>query len=257
MQITQFTDGRRPLLVVSHERSGTHFTMNAAARAFGYVSWPWFDFDRPKVNINYFAAVEMTSALDQIAEMRPANTVKSHHEFEFFREVLEKATGRFHLVYVYRNPADCLASYWRLLNTLDWNEGPRCATALEFATAAPMGRLMRYQVHQYVTMLDRWANHVRGWIAAAEGREDIHLVRYEDLENAYDRTVTALGQRIGMAALDLAPPSREAQVIKGGEVAFQPPAGADNRAAITELAVRTHPELMDRLGYRPGLARAG
>jgi len=32
-----------PVMVVSHQRSGTHFMMNTVAACFGYVSNPWLD----------------------------------------------------------------------------------------------------------------------------------------------------------------------------------------------------------------------
>lgn len=257
MQITQLGDGRRPVLVVSHERSGTHFTMNSIAACFDYVSKPWFDVDRHQININYFASGELRDTLLRVAGLRPANVLKSHHEFEFFRDVADELARAFHLIYVYRHPADCLASYWRLLNTLPWNEGPRCATALEFATTPPMARLMRYQYHQYGTMLERWANHVRGWMDAAGRNPAIQIVRYEDLAGDYARVIGQLGEAFGWPASRIVKPSRSENVIRTGPVAFEPAPGADNRARIAELALRTHPELMARLGYRQQLAATG
>jgi len=254
MQITKLNDDRRPVLVVSHERSGTHFTMNTLAKCFGYVSNPWFDVDRSQLNINYFAPHVLRQALLGVALMRPANVLKSHHEFEFFSQIVDELADTFHVIYVHRHPADCLASYWRLLNSLNWMEGPRCATALEFATTPPMARLMRYQYRQYVTMLDRWANHVRGWLAAAERNSAIRVIRYEDLARDFPGTVQELGHALGLTPQALERPSPTENVIMG---AFQPAPGADNRVVITDLALRTHPELMDRLGYRQSVAIAG
>jgi len=256
MQITPLSEGRRPVLVVSHERSGTHFTMNAAAKCFDYVSQPWIDVDRHQMNINYYAPQDLKEALTDVAQRRPANILKSHHEFAFFAEILDKVAAAYQLIYVYRHPADCLASYWRLLNTLHWREGPRCATALDFATTPPMGRLMRYQEHQYGTMLDRWANHVRGWVTAAEGRRDIHVLRYEDLAGDYEAAIRALGERLGQPPERIERPSRHENVVKAGSAPFAPAPGADNRAAVAELALRTYPKLMARLGYGESLAIA-
>ena len=36
--LTPLGDHRRPIMVVSHERSGTHFMVNTLAARFGYVS---------------------------------------------------------------------------------------------------------------------------------------------------------------------------------------------------------------------------
>ncbi|HEX3700759.1 MAG TPA: sulfotransferase domain-containing protein [Phenylobacterium sp.] len=256
MQITQFQDDRRPVMVVSHERSGTHFTMNSVAGAFGYISMPWIDLDRHQININYFHPGRLEETLQKLARARPANIVKNHHEFTFFAELIDTVARDYHLIYVYRHPADVLISYWRLLNTFSWVEGPRTATALEFAAAAPMARLLRYQYLQYPSMLDRWANHVSGWMAAAARNEAINLVRYEDLAGDHAGTMTALGARLGLAPGDLTAPSRTENVVVGGSVPFDPPPEAANRPAVAKLALARHPELMARLGYDAAGLRA-
>ena len=251
MQITPLTDGRRPILVASHERSGTHFTMNTIGNCFGYISAPWLDLDRHHVNINYFSPVGIANTLTSLAERRPpANVVKSHHASEFFAEIVDTVAAAYHLVYVYRNPADCLASFWRLLNSMPWVDGPKCATLMELATSPPMGRILCYQYYQRETMLDRWAAHVRGWVDLAAHHDGVHLVRYEDLANDFEGAVRDLGARIGQEPRAIERPSATENVVSGGPLKFEPAPGADNRAAVTELAVRTYPDLMERLGYR-------
>lgn len=249
MNITPLQDARSPAMVISHERSGTHFTMNALARCFGYIADPRIDLDRTQVNINYYYPDMLAGVLLKIADMRPANIVKSHHEFEFFAEIVGPLTKAFQVVYVFRNPADALASFWRFLPTWNWVEGPTAATALEFATTAPMGRLMRYQYRQYGDMLDRWAAHVQGWLDAAARGANIHVVRYEDLADRYEETIARLGAALGLAPRRVERPSRGENVVIGGPRAFTPPREADNRLAINDLALSRYPELMARLGY--------
>lgn len=251
MEITALADDRRPLIVVSHERSGTHFTMNAIGKCFDYVSRPWIDLDLHQINVNYFAPRVLSDTLQKLAQMRPANLIKSHHEFRFFADIIEEVGRAYRLVYVYRSPADTLASYWRLLNAYPWMEGPKCATVLEFSTSAPMARLLRYQYHQYGTMLDRWANHVRGWTEAARAFPAIRLVRYEDLRDDYEAVIRDLGAWMGLEPTRFEVPSKSEDVIGGPDLPFHPAPGADNRAMVAELARRTHPELLERLGYGP------
>ncbi len=248
-------NGRLPIMVVSHERSGTHFTMNALAACFGYVSRPWIDIDWHQFAINYFHPPSLKTLLLNVAGLRAANLVKSHHEFEFFARFAPATEGAINIVYVYRNPADVMSSFWRFLHTWDWVEGPTVDTALGFATAAPMGQLMRYQFREHGTMLERWANHVEHWVGAAERSNNIHVVRYEDLAQRYDDTITRLGRRLGMQPLQIVPPARNVNVVQAGGVKFAPGAECDNRGAVAELALARFPALMDRLGYgRPGSA---
>ena len=246
---TPLPNGRLPIMVVSHERSGTHFTMNALASCFDYVSAPWVDIDWHHFNINYFHSPSLKNLLLNVAGLRVANLAKSHHEFAFFKEFASATEGLLSIVYVYRHPSDVMASYWRFLHTWDWTEGPMEDTALGFATAAPMGHLMRYQYRQYPTMLDRWGNHVEAWVGAAQRANNIHIVRYEDLAQRYEDTITRLGRRLGLAPSRIVPPPREATVVQAGTMKFAPRAGSDNRDAVAELALARFPALMDRLGY--------
>ncbi len=248
---TPLPNGRLPIMVVSHERSGTHFTMNALASCFDYVSSPWIDIDRHRFNINYFHAASLKTLLLNVATMRSANLVKSHHEFEFFKRFAPATEGVVNIVYVYRNPADVMSSFWRFLHTWDWAEGPTVDTALGFANAEPMGQLMRYQFRQYPTMLDRWANHVEHWVDAARRANNIHIVRYEDLAERYDDTIRRLGRRLGLQPRQLVPPSRNINVVQAGTLAWMPAPDNDNRRAVTELALQKFPALMDRVGYGP------
>ena len=222
---TPLPAGRLPIMVVSHERSGTHFTMNSIAGCFDYVSNPWIDIDRHQFNINYFHTPSVKGLLLKVAELRPANMLKSHHEFEFFKRFMPATEGKLHIVYVYRNPADVMASFWRFLHTWDWAEGPLEDTALGFATAAPMGQSMRYQFRQYPSMLERWANNVEHWVDAARRANNIHIVRYEDLAEHFEDTIQRLGRRMGMQPARIAPPSRGENVVAGGALALVAGAG--------------------------------
>ncbi len=246
---TPLPPGRLPIMVASHERSGTHFTMNALASCFGYVSSPWIDIDRHQFNINYFHTPSLKALLQNVAGLRAANIVKTHHEFEFFKRFAASTEGVLNIIYVYRNPADVMASFWRFLHTWDWAEGPTEDTALGFATAPPMGQLMRYQFRQYPTMLERWANHVEHWVDAARRANNIHVVRYEDLAQRYQDTITRLGSRLGMQPGRIAPPPRNVNVVQAGALAWAPGPGSDNRDAVAGLALARFPALMDRLGY--------
>lgn len=250
-------NGRLPIMVASHERSGTHFTMNALAACFGYVSRPWIDVDRHQFNINYYHAPSLKKLFLELATLRSANLVKSHHEFEFFKSFIAATEGVINIVYVYRNPADVMSSFWRFLHTWQWAEGPAVDSVGEFAAAPPMGQLMRYQFRERGTMLDRWASHVDQWVAGARRANNIHVVRYEDLADNYDETMKRLGRRLGMQPSCIVSPARNVNVVQGGPLVWAPPAGNDNRHAVTELALARFPELMDRLGYGPAAFAAG
>lgn len=242
-------------MVVSHERSGTHFMMNTLAKCFDYVSDPWLDLDMHHFNINYYHSESLRTLILEVAEWRAANILKSHHEFAFFRDISAAFEGVIHIIYIYRNPADVMASYWRFLHTWDWMEGPKTNTVFAFATTPPMGGIMRLQFRQYDTMLDRWANHVRYWVQASLQSTNIHLVKYENLALHYEDAVRALGGALGFEPRRIERPARDQHVVQAGNVNFAPTPGSDNREAVTALAMSKFPDLMARLGYNQSVDR--
>ena len=95
----------RPALVLSHERSGTHFLMNTLALNFGYR--PYTDLDeRPG-----FDPRSTPQALEFLLAQWPAQTVlKSHHQAELI-PALPLLAKAFAIFYVMRDPRDALLSF--------------------------------------------------------------------------------------------------------------------------------------------------
>ncbi len=238
---------RPPAMVVSHERSGTHFLMNALAYAYGYTSDPWIDLDAHAININYFHPPAIAEALAAQAGNPLSRIVKSHHAVAFFADQLERITEDFTIFYIHRHPAAVMESLWRHLNGIAWNEGPKLPDPLQLAMAEPGGQMMRYQTRQYPSLLARWAAHVEEWVAAAADNPRIVLVRYEDLDQRYAETVDGLSEPIGRPAVttSLRPP-RDAGVIAMGHGRVADPAIADALRAFCKGELGP---LLTRLGY--------
>jgi hypothetical protein len=272
VDLTFFAEERPAVMVVGHERSGTHFLMNALAACCGYVSAPWINFDLPSLNINYFKPTEVGWALRTLATRPLANIVKSHHPADFFAGELPRLTSRYLVFYIYRHPVAVMLSYWRFVHRCSWVEGPRTADPLAFARAEPCGRMLRYQIRQYPDLLRRWAAHVEGWRAAAEQQPRVLIVRYEDLDGRYEDTMRGLGLPLvarnllrpgqrgsedtlrGVATLPDQPgalprPPRDVNVIPGGAA---DPSGSGippDTDALERLCRETVGETMARLGY--------
>src|SRR6516164_3019479 len=90
-----FGEERPAVMVVSHERSGPHFLMNALAACYGYVSAPWVNLDLPTVNINYYYPPRVRDTLLALAARPMANVVKSHHPADLFAAELPRLTERY------------------------------------------------------------------------------------------------------------------------------------------------------------------
>jgi len=244
---TVFPDARPTVLVVSHERSGTHFLMNAIARGYGYVAAPWIDLDYNHLAINYFAPTLVARTLSQFADQHVANLIKSHHAVEFFEPILDTLLSKMRILYIHRDPVAVMASFWRLINEWPWREGPRRDDVVAFARAEPEGQLLRYQMKQRRSMLDRWAAHVEGWTRAAEGRPRLRIVRYDSLRDDYAATLANLRDVLGAEPVDLTPPPRDMNVI--GEHVAVGNAKLPQREALHAAALAEVGDTMRALGY--------
>jgi hypothetical protein len=241
-----FGEDRPAVMVVSHERSGTHFLMNSLARGFGYASRPWIDLDYHHLPLNFHYPPSIAAALEMLAAERIASVVKSHHVVNFFDGVLDRVLDRIVIFYIHRDPVDVMLSFWRFIHRWQWHEGPKCVDPVAFAAAQPEGQLMRYQTHQCRNMLDRWGKHVMGWHEAAQYRPRLRLVPYAALRDNYGTTISSFSDLLGRSATDLTSPSPNDNVIKGAELPGQKPPDID---ALKSLALRECGGAMRTLGY--------
>ena len=235
-------------MVVSHERSGTHFLINTLERAFGYASsLNRLDLDYSELSLNYHSPRSWKLVFEKMEGAPVASPIKSHHNADFVAPAIEDVLKGADIFYIYRHPKDVMSSFWRLLRSYDWREGPDCPTPADMMRAEPEGQMMRYQMVQYESLLHRWMAHVQGWMDLAERHERIHPVRYEDLHDNYAATVTKLGETaIGCPPDDLTPPDRTNAVVL--------PTTAQESAMEWSDADLNHIEevaspLLERLGY--------
>jgi hypothetical protein len=203
-------------MVISHERSGTHFLMNTLAMNFGYIAQPWINFDY-QLGLNFYATKSLRRFFAKMRGKPILNLVKAHHQFAFFEPLIDELAEDFHIFYVYRDPRDVMASFRRMLSSLPWDEGPKETSTATFMRTAPRGALLRYQKDQVPTMLHRWQTHVEGWLEAA-GDSDARIItlRYEDLNLDFDATVRSLGTRIGRPVDMPERPAKDENVVVAG-----------------------------------------
>ncbi|MEM1276093.1 MAG: sulfotransferase domain-containing protein [Pseudomonadota bacterium] len=236
----------RPVLVASHERSGTHFLMNTLAMSFGFAREEHVPLDTATVNMNYHHPPSLAAFFRLNRDYERLWLRKSHHQFGFFAPCIEEILEDVHILYIHRDPRDVAHSYRHFLNALDWPEGPKAEQASAFIRAAPEGRMLRYQMHQLPDILERWREHVTGWCEAAARFEGIKVLRYEDLDQDYDATVEALGAQMEWPRIGAERPEIDQNTIQKSARN-----DASNHYSAEDLAYfRTRiGETMRRLGY--------
>jgi len=202
-------------IVVSHERSGTHFLMNTLALNFGYIAKPWLNFDF-QLGINFYHFPTVQKYFESVYPKPVKHIMKSHHPSVFFSDFMQYLADTFHVFYIYRDPRDVMLSFWEFISKIPWDEGPKVSSVSDFMRAAPRGAMLRYQKEQMPTLLHRWKNHVEGWSSAAEQFQGIFCLRYEDLHLNFDNTVKKIGKKIGIEVENsLRPPVNENVVMVG------------------------------------------
>ena len=246
-----FASPRPSVIVLSHERSGTHFLMNTLARSYGYVSWLWIDLDPMVIPMDDGDPRAIERLLGRFAAKRVASIVKSHHAVEFFDGVLDRIAERYVMFYIHRDPVDVMLSFFRFIHGMPWYRGPQKDDPATFALAEPTGAMMRYELRHHQSLLHRWQDHVEGWVAAAATRPRIVVVRYEGLQDRFEMTVRGFRAALGAEPVDLSPPPRDVNTIhipvrgRIGEISRLDPAIADLRKVAREAVGDT----MERLGY--------
>lgn len=205
---------RPKVIVVSHERSGTHFLMNSIAVNFGYISDPWIDIDHNSV-INPWAPENIMILLNQAKGKNVLNTFKSHHSREFFEPLLDQILDEWVIFYIWRQNHQALFdSFCNHLKDFPWFSGPKCKDGTDLKLAMPSGAVTRYQTKAYKTMHDRYFAHIDGWIKLAHSHERIVLAQYELLDSNFDQEIVRIGRFLNQTpAVPPIRPSRDRNVI--------------------------------------------
>ena len=204
-------------MVVSHERSGTHFLMNTLGGNLDYDAERFVNFDFNQ-GLNFHAPAMLLQFFQRMHDKPVRHIIKSHHQAGFLQPCMDYLAGQFTVFYIYRDPRDVMPSFQRLINKFDWDEGPATKTVGEFMRAAPRGALLRYQKTQLPTMLHRWREHVDGWMTLAEDYPAaVIMIRYEELNLQFDATVARICKRLGVDIGQPVRPATDRRVVQAGE----------------------------------------
>lgn len=212
-------DVRQPIasnvIVASHPRSGTHFLINTLALNFG--------FDPEHVDsdimsgVDFYRGSQIEIFLEKIRAGNERRIVKDHHHFSFFATLGEYLRRNFTVFYIYRNPADTMCSYWRYVLAAERREGPRCRTVGNFIRWMPRAGMLRYQIEQHATVLERWRSHVDAWTTRGVAEANVIPIKYEDLNLEFAATVERIGRALGMKCPNPTRPSLTANVMVPGK----------------------------------------
>jgi hypothetical protein len=214
MSSTQQTPPALNVIVASHERSGTHFLINTLALNFGF-SPKWINSDITS-GADFYLASHFRHFLAGLQHASKGRIVKEHHHSGFLEPLFDELREKFIVFYIYRNPADVMCSFWRYVRAAERREGPVVDSPAVFMRAAPSRGMLRYQMEQHATILDRWRAHVDAWTTLAVERAAAVAIGYEDLNLDFEGTVARIARRLEMACPNPVRPSVSKNVILPG-----------------------------------------
>ena len=125
---------RKKVLIIGHERSGTHFLTNTIAQCF--------DYDHDTINLVHTQGVDWRNPQafeNWTAQFRGRfvpKIFKSHHAYAFVAPLLDELSAEFAIFYVQRDGRDVMTSFWTYLNRIPgrgW--GPQKSTVGQFMRA--------------------------------------------------------------------------------------------------------------------------
>lgn len=193
------------ILVISHERSGTHFLMNSIALNFDYAS-EWVDMDVTK-GLDFRDSGRAKKWFSRFDGQHIRNIFKSHHDQRLYAPLIPDLLEEFHIFYVVREGRDVMTSFWRYLNTLRPGWGPQAPSVGEFMRISPSGGLLQYQYRPNATMLERWVGNVEHWVSNPDG---IHIISYQDLYLQFEDTIQRIAGILGKEAGEIRRPGLNA-----------------------------------------------
>lgn len=186
----------KKILVLSHERSGTHFLINSIALNIGY-SCNQVDFPMASQLIPGIDKMNPTSPLkfkdyqqvldNFISNNHPDNFIfKSHHHIKLFQN-LDSLFENFHLFYIIRDIKDVMTSCYYYFNRApQWFPHEQDIEKFVLETKPHLhGFNYDYTPFEYNNLIERYIDHTRSWL----NEPRINLVRYEDLSNNFNKEV--------------------------------------------------------------------
>ena len=195
-------------MVISHERSGTHFLINTLAKILG-LSNVQQDLHLTESNENYYSEQYVNDVQEHLKTLSlvPKTIIKSHHHNDFFKN-FDFKEHNITPFYIYRDPRDVLVSCHHYFNShrpqIESQTFPYSASPTELAFGIKPTQYKfdsAYSYHRNETMLERWCNHTGPFIED----ERFIKIKYEDLNLRFEETCEDIGKTIGY---NLAPASK-------------------------------------------------
>lgn len=173
----------KPVIVLTHERSGTHLLINCINIekngqffTIGYTPNP-ADFNLKSYKHITYRDIASNAYL-------PNSVSKSHHQVEFAEDYLDFLFSKYRVIYVKRDIKDVLNSYYKFIPKPEEKNFPAFEDWV-FSKPDDIGRqfLQPYAPDPHIIVepenyVHRWFLHTNGWL---KHKDKMLVVNYEDM----------------------------------------------------------------------------
>jgi hypothetical protein len=210
----------KPIIVITHERSGTHLLINCINYAnngqfytIGYT---------PNENLFNLKGHFHVTHKDVMSNAYATNLVcKSHHQVDFMTSYIDFLFAKYKVIYVKRNLPDVLTSYYRFIPKPEEKDFPNIEDWV-FSKPDDIGHkyLQPYSPDPHIIIepenyIHRWYLHTSGWLKYAS---KMLVVNYEDMLLDYRNQKQKIENYIGRKIADKIPDINDKSLPNFGPV---------------------------------------
>jgi hypothetical protein len=232
----------KKVLVVSHERSGTHFLINSIAANYG-MNGQWIDvhckdYIDPEDSYKESYKKDIKKFMESQYDLDTNRIYKSHHQFGYFDGYFDEVLEHFDVFYIYRDGRDTLASCYNYFEEAQVTAFPNSENIEEFLFNTKPYLYPYDGAYSYVAsenMIERWHKHIETWKPIFD---KINVVSYTKLKNEFDLNIGAIGLALGYE------PPMEPKVPAVGSNSINPGKGI-NGAWKDVMSEETSEKMMD------------
>lgn len=190
----------KKVLVISHERSGTHFLMNSLAINFR-LNPRWIDvyckdYIDPEDNYKKNYKNQIKKFFEEQYPIVTDRIYKSHHQFGYYEDIMDDVMKNFEVFYIHRDVRDTLSSCYRYFKSAQVTAFPNCDTMEEFLFQTPPYLYPFDGAYSYIkseNMVERWNMHIKSWKPVFD---KINVISYTDLKSDFNNTIQKISSML-------------------------------------------------------------
>lgn len=210
----------KPIIVVTHERSGTHLLINCINYdKKGQFETIGFTSDQRDFNLKGYKHTTYKHVMS--GAYLPDSVNKSHHQVQFMEDYLDFLFRKYRVIYVKRDIKDVLNSYYKFIPNANERNFPPFEEWV-FSKPDDIGRkfLGFYAPDPHVIIepenyVHRWFLHTSGWL---KHKNEMLVVNYEDMLNDYSNQKSRIESWTGRKIADKIPDVHDKSLPNFGPV---------------------------------------